>query len=949
MSDKMEDKSADSLPNHQLEENTEEFTESLENKSDISDHEELIGEKLAESSFTSLTDLKESSLTKILPLEKAEELSKYGDKENADVDSKEEPTLLSLTRQYQQHKLREFTEIQNPLNRHRRNYKVSKRKQTESNQKGDNSTAVGSGDMATTETQVYRKNSRSTTSTAVQGTSNTEQISNKNPSSSRIGDMGSGIMKDINAERNRRHVDMGGPSVFTISNGTGYEGKSPVDSAIDLDSSAENTSFNGGDLEDLTETHVIMPFGDVHLALELEDPTDLYDDDLWPDEHWIYVRDIDLHLQNQRSNREERSRSSPYRRASLTPRTDCEVCYEKTSVRKRLCCDFPVCDPCMEKYVEEKVTNGVVTIQCIGYCKSFVHRDEILSRLSAEMKEKYYRFLVNANQDPMVKTCPQCSTVYNMTKEEVKTAKKKAKGLRTNVTCSKCELVWCFPCQAPAHQGITCKEFAKGDKLLKSWAKVKTGIEWNAQQCPRCKVFIQRKGGCDHMTCKQCGTSFCYRCGERYITNHIIATLIGDHHGKFSPFGCKHTLLPNDPCARKLIRGSILGAKVLGGILLGGLIVAAGVILVGTSFIVVPAYTGYRYHKQRKNRKRFRTIRNINLARHFLPPPEIPQLMVNNTRPGDTLSENSSIFGSVFDEMDNNSTNDESPESGAEHDPSQEVEVWVHCHNQNSQTDPRQEVENTGHLEDVLTQTTAKLSKDQDQGEVLHVKTSYASVDHDKSTNRKDSSEIQESNENHKAEESFLNVKVKNDSKNRPNDLNGELSDSDSSEKQSNKNQSDKDEELGEENSTTQGCFVRIFGKKLPVVWEKGHDDEMIKTLDSKQKEHSGSSGRLQGHSSKTLDGNLEKKKILPSSITLDAGSLDRNLKKHVSGVGGVKVIRQPDIVTCVLQSKQANHLAGTIPCDNTDLPVTEDEGDVTLKVDPYFGVVSPDNYETTL
>lgn len=30
------------------------------------------------------------------------------------------------------------------------------------------------------------------------------------------------------------------------------------------------------------------------------------------------------------------------------------------------------------------------------------------------------------------------------------------------------------------------------------------------------QIHIQRTEGCDHMTCTQCSTNFCYRCGERY-------------------------------------------------------------------------------------------------------------------------------------------------------------------------------------------------------------------------------------------------------------------------------------------------------------------------------------------------------------------------------------------------------------------------------------------------
>ena len=36
--------------------------------------------------------------------------------------------------------------------------------------------------------------------------------------------------------------------------------------------------------------------------------------------------------------------------------------------------------------------------------------------------------------------------------------------------------------------------------------------------CPKCKVRIEKDGGCDHMTCAQCQYEFCYQCSANYAT-----------------------------------------------------------------------------------------------------------------------------------------------------------------------------------------------------------------------------------------------------------------------------------------------------------------------------------------------------------------------------------------------------------------------------------------------
>lgn len=57
------------------------------------------------------------------------------------------------------------------------------------------------------------------------------------------------------------------------------------------------------------------------------------------------------------------------------------------------------------------------------------------------------------------------------------------------VVCPECFLVWCFPCQAPWHENVSCKEYRTGDKLLRKWAQSHVHGQANAQKCPKCKVF----------------------------------------------------------------------------------------------------------------------------------------------------------------------------------------------------------------------------------------------------------------------------------------------------------------------------------------------------------------------------------------------------------------------------------------------------------------------------
>ncbi|PIO33273.1 hypothetical protein AB205_0203410, partial [Aquarana catesbeiana] len=111
-------------------------------------------------------------------------------------------------------------------------------------------------------------------------------------------------------------------------------------------------------------------------------------------------------------------------------------------------------------------------------------------------------------------------------------------------------------------------------------------------------VHIQRTEGCDHMTCSQCNTNFCYRCGERYRQLRFF----GDHTSNLSVFGCKYRYLPERPHLRRLVRGSVCAGKLLIAPLLLVLGLALGAIAVVVGLFGLPIYCLCK-----KKRKRTRT------------------------------------------------------------------------------------------------------------------------------------------------------------------------------------------------------------------------------------------------------------------------------------------------------------------------------------------------------
>merc|ERR1712166_822744 len=102
------------------------------------------------------------------------------------------------------------------------------------------------------------------------------------------------------------------------------------------------------------------------------------------------------------------------------------------------------------------------------------------------------------------------------------------------VTCPECELVSCLKCSKPVHPGLLCEEVVQGDKEANAEKEMREG---GYLQCPSCKVFREKDGGCNKMTCDQCQTHWCAECHE------LIPEAVSYNH--FTPEGCQ--MYPNNP------------------------------------------------------------------------------------------------------------------------------------------------------------------------------------------------------------------------------------------------------------------------------------------------------------------------------------------------------------------------------------------------------------------
>uniref|UniRef100_A0A8C6K6P2 Ring finger protein 217 n=1 Tax=Nothobranchius furzeri TaxID=105023 RepID=A0A8C6K6P2_NOTFU len=223
----------------------------------------------------------------------------------------------------------------------------------------------------------------------------------------------------------------------------------------------------------------------------------------------------------------------------------CRVCLEEKTIASLPCCRRTACADCLKLYVSTQVGENWVGVDLGMEVEPLIHV------VSNGASFRYPSFIMRTCLD-------SCACARALCHRSLRASCKQSSMVeRTHakIQCSSCQFVWCFRCHAPWHDGLKCRDYRKADKLLRTWASVIEHGQRNAQKCPQCKIHIQRIDGCDHMTCTQCNTNFCYRCGERY--RHL--RFFGDHTSNLSVFGCKYRYLPDKPHLRRLVRGSVCG------------------------------------------------------------------------------------------------------------------------------------------------------------------------------------------------------------------------------------------------------------------------------------------------------------------------------------------------------------------------------------------------------
>ena len=194
---------------------------------------------------------------------------------------------------------------------------------------------------------------------------------------------------------------------------------------------------------------------------------------------------------------------------------ECEVCYQTCSPQMTsLACGHHFCNSCWCKYLTTKImTDGdCETIRCPGFqCEELVD-DDTVKRLVTEKKTqlRYKHLITNSFVmcHRLIKWCPapDCTNAVKVSMSRTGT-----------VRCS-CGHLFCFSCLEDWHNPVQCEQLKNWLKKCSDDSETLNWVHVNTKECPKCQAFIEKNGGCNHMTCRKCSQHFCWVCLKPFNT-----------------------------------------------------------------------------------------------------------------------------------------------------------------------------------------------------------------------------------------------------------------------------------------------------------------------------------------------------------------------------------------------------------------------------------------------
>uniref|UniRef100_A0A8C2Z995 RBR-type E3 ubiquitin transferase n=1 Tax=Cyclopterus lumpus TaxID=8103 RepID=A0A8C2Z995_CYCLU len=215
---------------------------------------------------------------------------------------------------------------------------------------------------------------------------------------------------------------------------------------------------------------------------------------------------------------------------------DCGVCF--VGLLGSDCVQLPecghiFCKVCLTKFCTLQITEGnIKAVSCPeADCSATPTPSQVKCLVGEELFSRYDRLLLQSTLDHMadVVYCPRrvCGSAVIVEKSSAA------------AQCSVCSFAFCVAyvhlkrCSDCASEGLSAlwDDYASGSKQRQRLLESRYGrstmratveeclsedwMAFNSKNCPHCFWKIQKNGGCNMMTCSQCGQLFCWSCLTR--------------------------------------------------------------------------------------------------------------------------------------------------------------------------------------------------------------------------------------------------------------------------------------------------------------------------------------------------------------------------------------------------------------------------------------------------
>eukprot|EP01135_Chromosphaera_perkinsii_P005909 Nk52_evm4s371 gene=Nk52_evmTU4s371 len=190
----------------------------------------------------------------------------------------------------------------------------------------------------------------------------------------------------------------------------------------------------------------------------------------------------------------------------------CEICYIDYLPKQMasLPCGHIFCKSCWNQYLTTKIMEEGQgqDVSCPAHNCNILCDEWTVSNLidKPNVLSKYQYMVAKAfvHGNRLVRWCPSpgCENAVKVANPEPKPVK-----------CS-CGNIFCFGCGEDVHDPVKCD-------MLKEWlqkcaddSETANWIAANTKECPKCRVTIEKNGGCNHMMCRSttCKYEFCWVC-----------------------------------------------------------------------------------------------------------------------------------------------------------------------------------------------------------------------------------------------------------------------------------------------------------------------------------------------------------------------------------------------------------------------------------------------------